>query len=190
MANLNEEQGRQPYADIDDDQTTVLVSNNDGATTPDHMMVSAGQTLGNSTRPHFTIQDQGEVNQTHSRIPRAQTFDNANQEQKSIGDVDGDYSPRSKLEELSRSYMGDPKVIKPSEIDYNSTVMKLSDNDERLREEIAKALKVQKEVFQRKIATYEAVAKNFDILKKLSQKQQQEFTAAMKVTEETKTENI
>ena len=32
--------------------------------------------------------------------------------------------------------------------------MKLSDNDERLREEVAKALKVQREVFQRKIEMF------------------------------------
>ena len=107
----------------------------------------------------------------------------------SIVDDDNDYSPRSKIEELSRSYLGEPKVIKPHKVDYESTVMKLSDNDERLREAVAKALKVQKEVFQRKIETYEAVAKNFGILKKLSKKQQQEFAAAMKVTEETKAKN-
>ena len=71
-----------------------------------------------------------------------QTVENMNQGNKSIGDVDNDYSPRSKLEELSKSYYGEPKVIKPRQIDYGTTVMKLSDNDERLREEVAKALKV------------------------------------------------
>ena len=187
MANLNQEQGRQPFADIDDDQTNEMVSNIDDRTTPDHMMISANNTLGNSTRPHFTIQDQGEVSHTHTRMSpidaRAHTVDNVNSVKNS--NVDDDYSPRSKLEELSRSYMGNSKIIKPSEVDFNSTVMKLSDNDERLREEVTKALKVQKEVFQQKINTYEAVARNFDILKKLSLKQQQEYKAAMKLTEDT-----
>ena len=81
---------------------------------------------------------------------RAQTVNNTFYANK----IDGNYSPRSKLEELSKSYMAESKVIKQQQVDFNSSVMKLSDNDERLREEVAKALKVQREVFQRKIEMF------------------------------------
>ena len=113
MANLNQEQGRQPYAEIDDG-TTILASHTDQHMTPDVMLVSDDRTFNQSTGAHFTIQDQGEIkNQTHSVIPkldftRAQTVNNtlyANRK-------DGNYSPRSKLEELSKSYMAESKVIK------------------------------------------------------------------------------
>ena len=43
--------------------------------------------------------------------------------------------------------------------------MKLTDNDERLKGQIEKALKAQKEVFEKKLETYQAVLRNFSILK-------------------------
>ena len=49
--------------------------------------------------------------------------------------------------------------------------MRLSENDERLKKEIEKALRTQREVFEKKAETYQAVARNFVILKKISQKQ-------------------
>lgn len=45
--------------------------------------------------------------------------------------------------------------------------MRLSDNDERLVEKLKAALVTQRQVFQRKAQMYEAVTKNFGILKKL-----------------------
>ena len=70
MANLNQEQDRQPYAEIDDG-TTVLASHTDQHMTPDVMLVSENRTLHQSTHAHFTIQDQGEMkNLTHSIMPK------------------------------------------------------------------------------------------------------------------------
>ena len=82
--------------------------------TPDVMLVSENRTMHQSTHAHFTIQDQGEMkNLTHSIMPkldftRAQTVNNTFYANK----IDGNYSPRSKLEELSKSYMAESKVIK------------------------------------------------------------------------------
>ena len=44
----------------------------------------------------------------------------------------GDYSPRSKLEEISKSYNADSVLLRPRTVDFDAAVMKLSDNDERL----------------------------------------------------------
>ena len=57
--------------------------------------------------------------------------------------------------------------------------MRLSDNDERLCKQVMKALAAQKQVFQKKLGMYAAVERNFEILKKVSLKQQADFHAAM-----------
>lgn len=46
----------------------------------------------------------------------------------------GDYSPRSKLEEISKSYNAESTVLRPKTIDFDAAVMRLTDNDERLRD--------------------------------------------------------
>ena len=53
--------------------------------------------------------------------------------------------------------------------------MKLSDNDERLKLQVERALKAQKEVFEKKLETYQAVLRNFQLLKQISLKQQEDF---------------
>ena len=46
--------------------------------------------------------------------------------------------------------MGDSVLIRPTTVDFDAAIMKLSDNDERLVNQIKKALKVQKEVSDKK----------------------------------------
>lgn len=93
-------------------------------------------------------------------------------------------TPRSKLDVISKSYHAPSSILRPKTVDFEASVMKLSDNDERLRAQIEVALKTQKEVFERKLETYAAVHRNFEILKKISIKQQEDFHATMRHSKE------
>ena len=86
-------------------------------------------------------------------------------ETKTIGDVGSIESPRSRLAATSKSYYAPSTILRPKTVDFEASVMKLGDNEERLREEFYKALAAQKEVFGKKLETYAAVQRNFDILK-------------------------
>lgn len=93
-------------------------------------------------------------------------------------------SPRSRLDDISKSYNAPSTILRPKTVDFEASVMKLSDNDERLKVQIELALKAQKEVFEKKIETYKAVQRNFGILKAISLKQQEDFHAAMRHSNE------
>lgn len=70
-------------------------------------------------------------------------------------------TPRSRLDTISKSYLAPSTILRPKTVDFEQTVMKLGDNEERLKNEIEIALKTQKEVFEKKLETYEAVTRNF-----------------------------
>ena len=76
-------------------------------------------------------------------------------------------SPRSRLDDISKSYNAPSTILRPKTVDFEASVMRLGENDERLKKEIEKALRAQKEVFDKKAETYQAVQRNFVILKKI-----------------------
>ena len=76
-------------------------------------------------------------------------------------------SPRSRLDDISKSYNAPSTILRPKTVDFEASVMRLGENDERLKKEIEKALRAQKEVFDKKAETYQAVQRNFFILKKI-----------------------
>ena len=88
-------------------------------------------------------------------------------------------SPRSQLDALSKSYHEEGKVFQPKTIDLQNAAFKLSDNDERLLEKLKQAIVAQRQVFQKKVDMFNAVQRNFEILKKLCKQQQEEFKASM-----------
>lgn len=53
----------------------------------------------------------------------------------------GSNTPRSKLDVISKSYYAPSSILRPQTVDFEASVMKLSDNDERLRNQIDMALK-------------------------------------------------
>jgi len=83
-------------------------------------------------------------------------------------------SPRTHLEALSKSYHQEGKVWQPHTVDLESAAFKLSDNDERLLEKLKEAIIAQRSVFQKKVEMFDAVQRNFGILKKLCRQQQAE----------------
>ena len=80
-------------------------------------------------------------------------------------------SARSRLDEISRSYMAPSRILRNDTVAFDASVMKLSDNEERLRVQVELALKTQKEVFEKKMEKYAAIERNFQILKRISLKQ-------------------
>ena len=68
---------------------------------------------------------------------------------------------RSKLDFISKSYFDPSLLLQPQVVDFESTQLKLSDNDERLSAKVAQALFHQKQLFERRIETYKAVHRNF-----------------------------
>lgn len=60
--------------------------------------------------------------------------------------------------------------------------MKLSERDEKMITQLKTAIMVQKQVFQKKLDTFEAVQRNFKILQKLCSKQKDEFGDTMRHT--------
>ena len=67
--------------------------------------------------------------------------------------------------------MAPSRILRADTVAFESSVMKLSDNDERLRIQVEIALKTQREVYEKKIAKYSAIERNFHILKRISLKQ-------------------
>lgn len=79
-------------------------------------------------------------------------------------------SARSRLDEISRSYMAPSRILRGDTVAFDTSVMKLTDNEERLRIQVEIALKTQKEVFEKKLEKYAAIERNFAILKRISLK--------------------
>ena len=47
---------------------------------------------------------------------------------------------RSRLDSISKSYFDPSSILRPQTVDFESSLLKLSDNDERLRTKVAQAL--------------------------------------------------
>lgn len=62
----------------------------------------------------------------------------------------------------------------PYTVDLESAAFKLSDNDERLLGKLKEAIIAQRSVFQKKVEMFDAVQRNFGILKKLCRQHQVE----------------
>ena len=70
-------------------------------------------------------------------------------------------SAASRLDVISRSYHAPSTILKAEHVAYDTSVMKLTDNEERLRGQIELALKTQKEVFEKKLEKFAAIERNF-----------------------------
>ena len=70
-------------------------------------------------------------------------------------------SARSRLDEISRSYHAPSTILRAEHVAYEASVMKLTDNEERLRSQVELALKTQREVFDKKLEKYAAIERNF-----------------------------
>ena len=63
-------------------------------------------------------------------------------------------------------------------VSFDNTLIRMGD-EKRLRVKVAKALLDQKELFEKRQEYTAAIERNFRILKKVSQRQKEEFRAAM-----------
>ena len=52
----------------------------------------------------------------------------------------GQMSARSRLDDISKSYNAPSSILRPKTVDFEASIMKMSDNDERLKVQIEKAL--------------------------------------------------
>ena len=57
--------------------------------------------------------------------------------------------------------MAPSRILKAENVAYETSVMKLTDNEERLRTQVELAIKTQKEVFEKKLEKYAAIERNF-----------------------------
>ena len=86
-----------------------------------------------------------------------------------------DVSAKSRLEEISRSYMSPSRILRTENVAFDNSIMKLNEKDQRLRVQIHKALDAHREIFIKKKERYEAVERNFGILRRIGRQQKEEF---------------
>lgn len=74
-------------------------------------------------------------------------FDKFKKDQQNMDDT---LSAKSRLDEISRSYMSPSRTLKIENVGFEASVMKIGEKDERLTVQIHKALDTQKEIFAQK----------------------------------------
>ena len=80
--------------------------------------------------------------------------------------------------------MSPSRILRTENVAFDNSIMKLNEKDQRLRVQIHKALDAHREIFIKKKERYEAVERNFGILRRISRQQKEEFKQTLLHTKE------